>query len=216
MPAVDVWGINSYRGISFGDLFTSWQAVSNKPMFLAEFGADSYNANTKAYDPDSQAKATAALLREISAQASYSGGIALGGTIFEWADEWWKDSAGNPDVHEVGGIAPGGGPYPDQTFKEWWGAPPAAARPLPNHCPGPGPRASYRVAFRPDRERRLPAATATAAAVFVFEGSAPSKDRTCDLGFRKAPLPSPPSRRRCRVGMGKGPFLATSLERARE
>lgn len=122
MPAVDVWGINSYRGISFGDLFTSWQAVSNKPMFLAEFGADSYNANTKAYDPDSQAKATDALLREISAQASDSGGIALGGTIFEWADEWWKDSAGSPDVHEVGGVAPGGGPYPDQTFnEEWWG-----------------------------------------------------------------------------------------------
>ena len=56
---------------------------------------------------------------------------------------------------------------------------------LPTRCPGPRPRASYRVAFRPDRERRLRAATATAAAVFVFEGSAPSKDRTCDLGFRK-------------------------------
>jgi len=102
MPAVDVWGINSYRGISFGDLFTSWQAVSNKPMFLAEFGADSYNANTKAYDPDSQAKATAALLREISAQASYSGGIALGGTIFEWADEWWKEQRGRPGRARVG------------------------------------------------------------------------------------------------------------------
>jgi hypothetical protein len=34
------------------------------------------------------------------------------------------------------------------------------------HCPGPRPRASYRVAFRPDRERRLRAATAAAAAVF--------------------------------------------------
>jgi len=38
--------------------------------------------------------------------------------------------------------------------------------PLPTHCPGPRPRASYRVAFRPDRERRLRAATATTTAIF--------------------------------------------------
>ena len=42
-------------------------------------------------------------------------------------------------------------------------APPVAPL-LPSHCPGSRPRASYRVAFRPDRERHL--ATATAAAVF--------------------------------------------------
>jgi len=37
--------------------------------------------------------------------------------------------------------------------------------PLPTYCPGPRPRASYRVAFRPIRERRLRAATATVTAV---------------------------------------------------
>jgi len=123
MPEIDVWGINVYRGIGFGDLFEAWATTSSKPMFLAEFGADAYNANTRAYDPESQAEATAALLGEIVANASDVGdGVALGGTIFEWADEWWKDADGSATVHDVGGIAPGGGPHPDRTFnEEWWG-----------------------------------------------------------------------------------------------
>jgi hypothetical protein len=124
MPDIDVWGINSYRGLSFGDLFSGWAALSGKPMFIAEYGADAYNAGIAAYDPESQALAVAALSREILDNASALGseGVALGGTLFEWADEWWKDEAGSLGVQDVGGIAPGGGPYPDQVFnEEWWG-----------------------------------------------------------------------------------------------
>lgn len=124
MPDIDVWGINSYRGLSFGDLFDSWAASSGKPMFIAEYGADAYNAGIPAYDPESQALAVAALSREILEQASALGsdGVALGGTLFEWADEWWKDETGSLDAQDVGGIAPGAGPYPDQVFnEEWWG-----------------------------------------------------------------------------------------------
>jgi glycosyl hydrolase family 2 len=124
MPDVDVWGINAYRGISFGDLFEAWRAVSEKPMFVSEYGADAYDADRPGYAPDSQALADAALTREILEQATGGAGGArvLGGTLFEWADEWWKDDAGNPSAQEVGGIAPGGGPYPDGVFnEEWWG-----------------------------------------------------------------------------------------------
>jgi hypothetical protein len=123
MPEIDLWGINAYRGLSFGDLFTVWAATSNKPMFLAEYGADAYNANLGAYDPDSQALADKDLSSELLAQsATQPDGITLGGAVFEWADEWWKDSSGSPDAQDVGGSAPGGGPYPDQTFnEEWWG-----------------------------------------------------------------------------------------------
>jgi hypothetical protein len=124
MPDIDVWGINAYRGISFGALFDGWRALSDKPMFIAEYGADAYNADLPGYDPESQALATAALAREILEQSASTngGGRVLGGTIFEWADEWWKDAAGSASAQEVGGIAPGGGPYPDQTFnEEWWG-----------------------------------------------------------------------------------------------
>ena len=122
MPDINVWGINAYRGIGFGDLFTTWEARSEKPMFLSEYGADAYNANLPGYDPMSQAEATAALTEELLEQSSAltADGVTLGGTIFEWADEWWK--AGNPNTQEAGGVAPGGGPHPDQTFnEEYWG-----------------------------------------------------------------------------------------------
>jgi hypothetical protein len=123
MPDIDVWGINSYRGISFGQLFSEWEARSDKPMLISEYGADAFNANIGAYDPDSQAEAVAALTQEIADNGSaFDAGSCMGGTLFEWADEWWKDSEGSSRVQDQGGIAPGGGPYPDQTFnEEWWG-----------------------------------------------------------------------------------------------
>lgn len=124
MPDVDLWGINAYRGISFGDLFDVWAERSDKPMFLGEYGADAYNATTDAYDPTSQSMAVRALTEEIADRAStfHSDGVAIGGTLFEWSDEWWKDSSGSADAQDIGGIAPGGGPFPDSTFnEEWWG-----------------------------------------------------------------------------------------------
>lgn len=122
MPLTDVWAINAYRGITFGDLFTRYAQRSTKPMMLGEYGADAWNALIPAEDQQSQAEATEALTAEIHAQWSGSGGVAIGGAIFEWCDEWWKDGAGSPSAHDVGGIAPGGGPHPDRTFnEEWWG-----------------------------------------------------------------------------------------------
>ncbi|NKI34183.1 hypothetical protein HFP89_03260 [Wenzhouxiangella sp. XN79A] len=128
---IDVWGVNVYRGISFGDLFDQWHGISGRPMFIGEYGADAYNANLDGsgsaigYDPESQSDAVVALTREIFDNIVFEDAMGnqrgvLGGLFFEWADEWWK--AGNPDQHDVGGVAPGGGPYPDGTFnEEYWG-----------------------------------------------------------------------------------------------
>lgn len=60
LSAVDVWGINAYRFDDFGDLFASYAAASTKPMFMAEWGADAFNAlpHVNAYDPASQASKT--------------------------------------------------------------------------------------------------------------------------------------------------------------
>jgi hypothetical protein len=122
LSSVDVWGINAYRSKTFGDLFDVWASRSDKPMYMGEFGADAWNADTGMEDQGAQAEATRALLGELEENAPEAGGPCLGGAIFEFADEWWKDSTGSPDVHDTGGIAPGGGPYPDAVFnEEWWG-----------------------------------------------------------------------------------------------
>jgi len=122
LSSVDVWGINAYRGIGFGNLFADWKSRSSKPMYLGEYGADAYDARFNRPGLTEQADATRQLTNEIVANSAVTGGVCIGGLVFEFADEWWKDSSGSPDVHDTGGVAPGGGPYPDMTFnEEWWG-----------------------------------------------------------------------------------------------
>jgi hypothetical protein len=123
MPNIDVWGINAYRGKDHAALFTQWAELSDKPLFLGEYGADAWDSrDSGSENVAAQAEATTALTRQLidAYTTSGGGGIASGGFIFEWADEWWK--AGNPATHDNGGQAPGGGPFPDGTFnEEWWG-----------------------------------------------------------------------------------------------
>lgn len=124
MPDIDIWGLNVYRGLGFGDLFTDWAALSSKPFYLAEYGADAWNATLDREDPTSQADAASTLTILIldHSSALTTSGTCAGGTLFEWSDEWWKDASGSPDQHDIGGVAPGGGPHPDLTFnEEWWG-----------------------------------------------------------------------------------------------
>jgi len=121
--SIDVFGINVYRGIDFGNLFDAYAGISGKPMYLGEYGADAYNAIIGREDQASQAAATAALTAQIMKRSSvHPGGICMGGFIFELVDEHWKDDSGSPWDQDVGGVAPGAGPYPDMVFnEEWWG-----------------------------------------------------------------------------------------------
>lgn len=123
MNDIDIWSTNIYAGLSFHNFLTRWKDVMTKPFYVAEFGADAVNHNQ--IDYDSQTKAVVALNKELLANLSARNpeSTVLGGTIFEWNDEWWKHQDGSPDEQEIEGISPaGGGPYPDQTFnEEWWG-----------------------------------------------------------------------------------------------
>jgi len=119
---IDVWGLNVYRGLSFGNTFNDWRQRSGKPMYMGEYGADAFNTRIAREDQRAQADATTALTNEIVQHSSTQGGACLGGLLFEFADEWWKDGDGSPDEHDEHGSAPGGGPHPDWTFnEEWWG-----------------------------------------------------------------------------------------------
>jgi len=95
--AVDVWGLNIYRGPTFSNLFSQWKSISSKPMMLSEFGTDSYR--TTSYfpvvgrgDEAMQEKFEGGLWREIALNLSAvdTQHVCLGGTVFEWNDEWWK------------------------------------------------------------------------------------------------------------------------------
>ncbi|CAK0881499.1 unnamed protein product [Prorocentrum cordatum] len=178
---VDVWGINKYDGDSFGDLFQSWAEMSGLPMFLGEYGADAYNSDEDKEDEQAQADATTRLTNEIVEASSVDkDGVCIGGVIFELADEWWKDGTGKPGEHDIGGVSPGGGPYPDRTFnEEWWG--------LLHHD------GTARKAFKAYASIKVPggADLDLAKADGVVDASPPPREKACGAhrACRGAPVP---------------------------
>lgn len=121
-PDVDIWGMNVYRWDDPGDLYTQWQQVSDKPMYLSEAGADSYMAKaTEKYAEGSNEKAQADAVRNILNAVFENKTVGSGVAIFAFADEFWK--AGNNDVQDPGGWAPNssGVPYDGAPNEEYWG-----------------------------------------------------------------------------------------------
>lgn len=106
VPNLDLWGVNLYRGPSFGNAFTTLSGATAKPVWFSEFGADAYNTLLLQEDQDSQADAIVAQWGEIEENLSGAvpGGILTGGAVFEWSDEWWKGAvSGNFGQGGLGG-----------------------------------------------------------------------------------------------------------------
>ncbi len=120
VPSVDIWGVNIYRGPGFTDAFAQWAAISTKPVFVGEFGADSYDHDTAAENQPMQAAFDARLWEELACElaANRAGGIALGGLLFEFNDEWWK--TGGPGFHDVSNEVNYGQPD-GRNDEEWFG-----------------------------------------------------------------------------------------------
>ena len=57
---IDVWGMNSYRWDNPEAIFSEWEALSHKPMYLSEAGGDSYMTISRdGYEAGSNEKAQA-------------------------------------------------------------------------------------------------------------------------------------------------------------
>lgn len=91
-PDVDIFGINVYRGKSFGDLFDKVKNEYGKPVLLTEFGSDVFNAKTGEEDQQAQAFYSKNNWQDIYENVAGLGkaGNAIGGFTFQFSDGWWK------------------------------------------------------------------------------------------------------------------------------
>lgn len=119
-PSVDIWSLNEYRGSGFSQLFEQWRFISDKPMFLGEYGIDAFNSTIQQEDQATHAQWNGRLWDEIARNLSAKGpnNVALGGAIFEWNDEWWKTPPWS--TQDPGGWNPIA--FPDgMASEDWWG-----------------------------------------------------------------------------------------------
>ncbi|UCD15776.1 MAG: hypothetical protein JSV34_01645 [Candidatus Omnitrophota bacterium] len=94
---IDVLAIIIYRGKTFGNLFDNIRRTFDKPIFLSEFGCDSYDAYKEEENQAVQAEFLLSQWREVYNNCPLSGnqkGNCIGGVTFEWNDEWWKHNQG--------------------------------------------------------------------------------------------------------------------------
>ncbi|MEW5894904.1 MAG: glycoside hydrolase family 2 TIM barrel-domain containing protein [Candidatus Omnitrophota bacterium] len=122
-PAIDIIGVNSYQGsLGFGGLWQEAKTKFDRPVLITEYGCDAYFQG-RGEDEDSQEEYHRGNFRDIIFnQAGGPGeGNAIGGMIFEYLDEWWKDTRGDPnDSQQPGYTFPF--PFPDgHSHEEWLG-----------------------------------------------------------------------------------------------
>ena len=127
---VDIFGVNIYRGVSFGDAYTRVKNEYGKPVMLTEFGSDAFNAQSNEEDQKSQAYYLKGNWQEIYANASGLGkaGNSVGGFTFQFSDGWWKYlQTSNLDVHDSNASWENGGYLNDykkgenNMNEEWFG-----------------------------------------------------------------------------------------------
>ena len=127
---VDIFGVNSYRGVSFTYLFKIVKEKLNKPLMFTEFGADAFNAKTNKEDQESQAYYLKGNWKEIYKNAAGLGNYnnSIGGFTFQFSDGWWKyGQTKNLSIHDTNASWTNNG-YPKDTIyglnnmnEEWFG-----------------------------------------------------------------------------------------------
>lgn len=128
--AIDIFGTNMYRGVSFGDAFQKVKAELNKPMLFTEFGADAFHAIKEQEDQASQAYYMVNNWKEIyeNAVGLEKAGNCIGGFTFQFSDGWWKfGQTKNLAIHDNNASWANGGYVQDfkkgknNMNEEWFG-----------------------------------------------------------------------------------------------
>lgn len=103
-PDIDIFGTNTYRGMTFTDLYDRVKSEYGKPVLLTEFGADAYNTITQQEDQECQARYKKANWFDVyeNAAGMGKGGNSIGGFTFQFSDGWWKTGQTvDLDVHNT-------------------------------------------------------------------------------------------------------------------
>lgn len=89
---IDILGINTYRGLTFTDLYDRVKKELNMPVILTEFGSDAFNSIANQEDQEFQTKVLLSNWKEIYSNAIGMGKNenSLGGFTFQFSDGWWK------------------------------------------------------------------------------------------------------------------------------
>ncbi len=127
---IDIFGVNMYRGVSFGDAFERVKNEYGKPIMFTEFGADAFNARNNEEDQYSQAYYLIGNWKEIYENAAGLGKAenSIGGFTFQFSDGWWKfGQTKNLDIHDNNASWANGGYLSDffegenNMNEEWFG-----------------------------------------------------------------------------------------------
>ncbi len=122
-PNVDAFAANAYRGdYGFGAFWEQVSDATGKPGFITEYGCPAYAGHLSREDAE-EAQADYHLgnwmdIEKNAAGTKEGAGNAIGGIVFEWMDEWWKNY--EPAYHDK--TAGAQGPFPDgYMYEEWFG-----------------------------------------------------------------------------------------------
>ena len=122
-PDIDIFAANVYRGdYGFGSFWEQVFDATGKPGFIVEYGCPSY-AKHLTLEEAEEAQASYHEGNWLDIEANMAGitdgiGNALGGVIFSWLDEWWKNY--EPYRHDKKSDAIG--PFPGgYYYEEWFG-----------------------------------------------------------------------------------------------
>lgn len=110
---IDLWAINLYN-YNLATRINQYKTKTIKPVVITEFGIDALDNRTKQEYETMQAVFDSLNWHQILSVKD----VCLGGTVFEFTDEWWKDK--DPWTHDYGGYPTN--QHPDGfSNEEWWG-----------------------------------------------------------------------------------------------